>query len=187
MKCPQALDELLDAGAKMYLRLIAYVCFGAAVFTAAQRFHVNYRYEDFKDYLALLSGVSGGVFTIMGIWIAFLYPNALSRLVNPEKVLTADFSESLADTKRLENIVAAILKSALVMTAALIITISKVFLYLSPFYAEHSIFIKSLALSAIAVITILQIEAVFSVMASNVMFINDLHRKRLERKADHEL
>jgi hypothetical protein len=171
----------------MYLRLIGYLLFGAAVFGVVQRFHVNFRYEDFKDYLALLSGVSGGVFTIMGIWIAFLYPNALSRLVDPKKVVTADFSESLADTKRLENIVAAILKSALVMTAALIIAIAKVFLYLSPYYAAHIELFKSLALSVLAVITVLQIEAVFSVMASNVMFINDLHRKRLERKADHEL
>lgn len=171
----------------MFFRVGIYLLFGGAVFWASQYFAVKFKYEDFKDYITLLSGVSGGVFTIMGIWIAFLYPNALSRLVNPEKVVTADFSESLADTKRLENIVGAILKSAVVMTAALLITIAKVFLFLSPFYVENSLVIKNFALAVLAIISVMQIEAVFSVMLSNVMFVNDLHRKRLDRKADEEL
>ena len=171
----------------MFFKLALYVTFGILVYWLSHHFSVKFKYEDFKDYLSLLSGISGMVFTIMGIWIAFLYPNALSRLVDPRKVITVDFSETLLDTKRLENIVAAILKSAIVMTAALLITMAKVFLFLSPIYVDNNLIFKNMALSVLSVITVIQVEAVFSVIFSNVMFINDLHSKRLSKKAEEEL
>jgi len=171
----------------MIFRYIVYIAISAGVYWVGNSLPINYKYDDYKDFLTLISGISGMVFTIMGIWIAFLYPNALSRLVNPSKILTVDFSESLADTKRLENIVAAILKSALVMISALLITMAKIFLFLSPFYAEYRLDIKSSALAFLVFITIMQIEAVVSVVISNVMFINELHWKRQDRKAEAEM
>ena len=171
----------------MVIRGAIYVAITVAAFLLAYYTPIAYLYSDYKDYLTLLSGVSGMVFTIMGIWIAFLYPNALSRLVNPAKIATADFSDSLDDTRRLESIVAAVLKSALVMTAALIITILKLFISKTPLYADNILLIKSFALAAVATLTIMQIESVFNVAISNVQFINDLHKKRQDRKSEEEL
>lgn len=169
------------------LRYATYLLCSAGIYWLTYHYKLDYKYEDYKDFLTLISGVSGMVFTIMGIWIAFLYPNALSRLIDPKKIVPADFSESLADTKRLENIVAAVLKSSLVMVSALLITMAKIFLYLTPLYVAHRLEIKSSALAVLVFITVLQIEAVFSVIISNVMFINELHWKRQDRKADEEL
>ena len=61
-------------------------------------------YNDFANYCTLLVSVSGMVFTIMGIWLAFLYPNALQRIVNPKTIETVDFTEQLEDTRRLEGL-----------------------------------------------------------------------------------
>ena len=171
----------------MIFRYILYLAISVGVYWIGNHFTINYKYEDYKDFLTLISGVSGMVFTIMGIWIAFLYPNALSRLVNPTKIITADFSDSLADAKRLENIVAAVLKSAFVMISALLITMTKIFLYLTPIYIEYRFEIKYSALAVLVFITIMQIEAVFSVIISNVMFINELHWRRQDRKSQEDL
>lgn len=66
--------------------------------------NINYVYNDFANYCTLLVSVSGMVFTIMGIWLAFLYPNALQRIVNPKTIETVDFTEQLEDTRRLEGL-----------------------------------------------------------------------------------
>jgi len=127
------------------------------------------------------------VFTIMGIWIAFLYPNAMSRIVNPDKLVTKDFSEAKFDAKRLESIVGAVMTSAIVMIVALLITLAKIILLMTPIYIEHRLQFKAAALSALIFITFAQLESVVYVVLSNVMFINDLHFKRQTRQADIEL
>lgn len=153
---------------------------------AAVKLPILYRYEDLKDFIGLLSGVSGMVFTLMGIWIAFLYPNALSRLANPSKIEMADFSETREDTKRLEKIVASVLKSAIVLTALLFFSAAKILLSSSDTYLGHTLQFKSAALSMIVVLSCLQLEAVASVIIANVMFINDLHRKRRDIQSEED-
>lgn len=171
----------------MIYRLIFYAIVSAVFYFASIKWSFDYKYDDYKDYLTLVSGVSGMVFTIMGIWIAFLYPNAMSRIVSPDKLIAKDFSESQSESRRLENIVAAVMISAIVMVFALIITLAKTVLVLTPIYIEYKLQFKSIALSAIVFITLAQLESVFSVVISNVMFINDLHFKRQQRKSDDEL
>lgn len=168
---------------RIFVYAIIFVLTGAAAFFLP----VSYRYDDFKDYSGLLSGISGMVFTIMGIWIAFIYPNALSRLVNQEKIATADFSETLSDTKRLEAIVAAVLKSAIVAVGLLFMLLAKIFLWRTDFYSNNILVVKSCALAFLMLGTVIQIEAIASVIVANVMFINDLHRKRQDRKVEADM
>ncbi|SWL01762.1 Uncharacterised protein [Klebsiella pneumoniae] len=125
--------------------------------------NINYVYNDFANYCTLLVSVSGMVFTIMGIWLAFLYPNALQRIVNPKTIETVDFTEQLEDTRRLEAIVGSVLKSSFVMITLLVVYLVKL------------------------VFSYMQIEAVVSVILANVMFINDLHNKREQRDIDDQV
>lgn len=127
------------------------------------------------------------VFTIMGIWIAFLYPNAMNRIVSPDKLVTKDFSESRSDAKRLESIVGAVMISALVMITALLVSLAKMIFIMTPIYIEYRLQVKATALSVLILITFAQLESVFYVVLSNVMFINDLHIKRQTKQADNEL
>lgn len=171
----------------MLLKMFLYLAVLVGSGVAAARIPIAYKYDDLRDYIGLLSGVSGMVFTIMGIWIAFIYPNALSRLVNASKIVNADFSDTLEDTKRLENIVAAVLKSALVACGLILIVLTKVAIWKTSFYAEYASLIKAGAFSVVVLATVVQIEAIASVIFANVMFINDLHRKRQDREADQGL
>lgn len=171
----------------MIFRVLLYLTLSLSVFFFHSRWGLNYKYEDFKDYLTLISGVSGMVFTIMGIWIAFLYPNAMNRIVNPNKLVAKDFSESRLESKRLESIVGAVMTSALVAIGAMIITLVKVLFFLTPVYAEFRLHIKSAAVSFLIFLTCIQLESVMYVVMSNIMFINDLHFKRQSRQADDDV
>lgn len=150
-------------------------------------FEIGYSYSDFKDYLSVLLTASSMVFTIMGIWIAFIYPNAIRRLVHPSKIENVDFSETLSETKRLEGLVGSVLKSAFVVMVIMLVFLSKVVFYQTGFYLQNIVFIKSSLLSIVVIISILQIESIFYVVYSNVMFINDLHSKREDREADSDV
>lgn len=171
----------------MKLRLaiyaILFVIFGYCFF----HFKITYSLADMKNYTDALLAASGMVFTIMGIWIAFLYPNALSRIVNPEKIKTADFSQTLSETKRLENIVGSVLKSAMAIVYVLLMYLAKVILSKTSLYIEYLDLFKSLALSAVTVFSMLQVDAILGVVFANVMFINDLHTKREDRQMNEEL
>ncbi|MEK7884464.1 hypothetical protein [Methyloversatilis sp. NSM2] len=134
-----------------------------------------------------MSAVSGMVFTIMGIWVAFLYPNAISRITGSDKLVVKDFSESRSDAKRLESIVAAILTSAFVMIAALMVILAKIIFFSTPIYLEYRVEFKALALTAVILMTFSQLESVLKVVVSNVMFINDLHVLRQDRQADRDI
>lgn len=171
----------------MIYRIIIYLTVSVAIYFATARWLHGYQYADYKDYLTLLSGISGMVFTIMGIWIAFLYPNAMSRIVNPGKLVAKDFSESKSDAKRLESIVGAVMSSAIVMIGVLFVTMAKMFIQMAPFYSEYRNDFKSAALAFLFLITLIQLESVINVVVSNIMFINDLHFKRQTRQSDEEL
>lgn len=171
----------------MIYRAIVYLIISIATYFASIRWLNTFKYEDFKDYLTLISGVSGMVFTIMGIWIAFLYPNAMARIASPEKIIAKDFSEARSESRRLESIVGAVLCSALVMIAALFMTLAKIIIMALPVYACYRVEIKSLSLAGLVFITLIQLESVIHVVLSNILFINDLHFKRKARQADEEL
>ena len=123
----------------------------------------------------------------MGIWLAFLYPNALQKLVNPSKVENVDFSVALAETKRLESIVASVLRSAFVVMMIMLIFMLKIIISNFEFYSEYILFIKSFTLSFSLLLGLLQFESILYVIYSNVMFINDLHAKRQQREEDSDL
>ena len=76
----------------MLKKILIYLLILACAIYLINNFSLTYSFNDLKDYMNVLLGISGMVFTIMGIWIAFLYPNALSRIVDPNKIKTADFA-----------------------------------------------------------------------------------------------
>ncbi|WP_236233059.1 hypothetical protein [Pseudomonas tohonis] len=168
-------------------RLLIYAAIFMTAYGIAHIFSIRIQSEDFSAVLDRLFDVSSMVFTLMGIWVAFLYPNALLRLTNPNKIETADFSETLGETKRLEAIVAAILKSAAVVCVILLVELSQLTLHATSLYKEHSRPFNLTAFSVAITLSAIQLEAVMYVIFSNVMFINDLHSKRENREGDEDI
>lgn len=171
----------------MLRKIAVYIALAIALSCAAYFAPIDYSYDDFKEYTNVLLNASGMVFTLMGIWIAFLYPNALSRIVAPETIRTVDFSESLEETKRLEAIVSSVLKSAIIVLSIMLIYLAKILLYKQNVYYENVALFKSIAVSLVTILSLLQIEAIWHVMFSNIMFINDLHHRREDREADADV
>jgi hypothetical protein len=171
----------------MFKYLISYCLLFASTIFLYLKYDVNISYSDYKEFLLVLLNVSGMVFTLMGIWIAFLYPNALKRIVNPEVIENVDFSETLNETKRLESIVASVLKSGMVVVSIVFIFLIKLLISTFAFYINYQHIFESVAVAIVLVLTFLQLESVFHVVKSNVMFINDLHKKREDREADQDI
>lgn len=167
-------------------RLVAYILFSAGTAYLTYRLKLAFNYADLKDYANSLLALSGMIFTIMGIWIAFIYPNAVLRLQAPKKIKTADFSESLEDTKRLQSIVGCVLSSAFVAFLICMIFFAKFALSNLPLVKENIWICKAVLFGTITFLTLLQGSAVASVMYANFMFVEDLHRRREKREIEDD-
>lgn len=167
-------------------RFFSYIALLVLAFYVFHKTGVSYSYADLKDYLSVLLNISGMIFTIMGIWIAFIYPNALMRFSNPQKIEHVDFSASLDETRRLEGLVGTVIKAAAVMTGIMLLFFLKIVLSDAQIYVENKEIVKSLAGSFTIFLTLLQFESIGYMIYSNVMFINDLHSKREHHEADND-
>lgn len=171
----------------MTYKLLAYLIACATLTIILYKINLNYSYSDFKDYLNVLLGISSMVFSLMGIWIAFLYPNALRRIADPKRFEYADFSETMSETRRLEGLVGAVMKSAVVVLAVMVLFLCKVIFSGFSFSEATTLKAKAPVLSFVLTLSVLQAESIFYVIYSNVMFINDLHNKREDREADNDI
>lgn len=144
------------------------------------KFKLSFDLKELKDYLVFISSVSGMIFTIMGIWVAFVYPNALKRLMVSEKLKIADFSQSKLESRRLESIVASIISSLLIVLISMLI----IFFSLFGFNLSRGVEIFLLVLTYF--LTLIQFDSIFNVVLSNVMFINDIYDVRKNRVAEDD-
>lgn len=146
---------------------------------------INYCYSDLKDYSSLLFGVSSMVFTIMGIWIAFMYPNAMAKIIDSDNIQD-DMNQIISDTRRVENLILSVIKSAAVITSLMVLFLIKLIFSQTEAFMLYEPIIKIAFLSIIIVLTYIQLESVFYVIKSNIDFIIQLHSERetKEHKAD---
>lgn len=149
-------------------------------------FNVTYKYEDLKTCSDTLLNVSSAVFTLMGIWIAFIYPNALSRIVDPKRVAAADFSENSDEYKRLSNIVGSVMKSAGVVLAIMAFNLLRVVLPNFSIITDNLVLVKQIALGSMISLFALQAHAVWEVITANILFLNDLYTKKATKDIEKE-
>lgn len=168
------------------IRIVIFLGVLVATSAASWFFDIRYQYADLKSFLDVLLNVSGVVFTLMGIWIAFLYPNALARIVGPRTVITADFSEGREEYVRLTAIVGSVLKSAFVVLIIMALNLAKVVIPSITVVVENLNLIKQIALGIACMLFLIQSDAVIEVILANVKFLNDLHTKRASRQAEDE-
>jgi len=85
-------------------------------------FQIEIDQDSVSNILSLLVAIAGAIFTIMSIWIAFLYPNVLKTLKG-ENLINVDFSGEGEDTARLKEIIVVIVLSAITMAVAVVLLI----------------------------------------------------------------
>ena len=75
-------------------------------------FRLNVEFKDVESLISTLQNTSAMIFTIMGIWIAYVYPNAVLRIIQPSKVAVV-FSDE--DLERVRLLVGVVILSAFIL------------------------------------------------------------------------
>lgn len=139
---------------------------------------------DIEPVFSILQNTSGMIFTIMGIWIAYIYPNAILRITQPSKI-EALFSDD--DEKRVKLLVSIVVLSAVIITCVLIISVIRPFFIHSVYLLNHMPLVKSAGLFITLLLSYGQIFCLYVVIVSCVNFITDLRNKKTIKELDERL
>jgi hypothetical protein len=142
----------------------------------------NVKYNDVKDVVGTLQNISASIFTIVGLWVGFLYPNAIQSIVSDN----VDYIKNSKDVPRIEKLIYVIVISALVMLGTLIFYIAKSILGNTLLYAEYKDIFKVIAFTFAYFLCWLQGRCIMSVIISNLRFANNLHSKINSSRIEHD-
>jgi len=134
-----------------------------------------------SNILSLLVAIAGAIFTIMSIWVAFLYPNVLKTLKG-ENLVNIDFSAGGEDTARLKEIVSVIVQSAATMILAIMLLILASIG--SNFGFNAKMWTAGVCQFGLLFISGLQICALVSTIRINLSFMDVLEKQRSKRAKD---
>lgn len=141
----------------------------------------GFSYDIAKDILGVLINISAAIFTIVGLWVGFLYPNAMSSIVKDD----VSYIKNEKDSPRIERLVYTIITSAFVMASILLFFLIKVMLSSLPFYKTSIDIIKFAGAFAIYFMSWLQLKCVMSLVLSNLHFVNHLHGRLASARLEH--
>lgn len=146
----------------------------------AFNFGDKYSYSDIKDIISTLQNISAMIFTISGIWLAYIYPDAIKSLMKPSETVTnINQSEKTdKDIERITLIVKTIVLSALVMFFIILINLTKPIISNLDFVLENKYFFGKFSFFITALLVYLQIIALLNVVGINVVFLNDVHNEK---------
>ncbi|MFQ2176151.1 hypothetical protein ACK33V_02895 [Aeromonas veronii] len=139
---------------------------------------------DLAPVISTLQNISAAVFTISGIWIAYIYPEAIIAFTSPDKVNLLNGTES---TKRIKELVLVVISSSMVLISTLLYNLGYAFFLKADFVITHKSTFKIVAISFICFISFVQIKALWSILLSNIMFVDKLYGLKTEREVDDDL
>ncbi|CQR03824.1 TPA: hypothetical protein U5D73_000081 [Yersinia enterocolitica] len=142
------------------------------------------KYSSVTDILSGLQNASAMIFAIAGIWLAYLYPNAIAGLVKNEKV---DFFASKSDAKRVESMVFIIVTSAFVLVAVITFYVLSAVIKNTDFYVQNRTIMKTIGLGYVLYLYMVQIYCVLMVIARNLSFVSRLHSILNDKELDEKL
>lgn len=132
-------------------------------------------YSDVEPIISMLQNSAAMIFTIMGIWIAYVYPNAILKITQPSKV---DVIFSRQDESRVTMLVGVVILSASVICLLMVGLTVRPLLLKTSFYLNFSETINFLGLFCLLALVYAQTFSIYIVIASNVNFIFDLRNLR---------
>lgn len=147
-------------------------------------FDVSIKADSISGILGLLVGIAGAIFTIMSIWVAFLYPNVL-RTIKGENLVNVEFHAGGEDTSRLKEVVSVIIQSALTMTFAVLLMVSNSVVENFPFRVQAVI--GQINQFVLLYFCGIQVCALASTIWINVSFIGALDKYRKKRARDWDV
>ena len=156
----------------------------ALLWMLSDKIQNDFSYDSLKDLIDILKNASAMIFTIVGIWIAYIYPNAITAIVKPNSI---EVIAGEQDARRIEMLVGIIITSALIIIGIILFFTAKSVTGGSSWYSENRIWIKPSGIAFILFLSYLQILSILKVIFSNIMFLNDLHTKLNQKKLEDQL
>ncbi|WP_345862855.1 hypothetical protein [Shewanella algae] len=147
-------------------------------------FRLDVTYKDVEPLISILQNTSAMIFTIMGIWIAYVYPNAVLRIVQPSKVTTIFSSE---DLERVRLLVGVVILSACILAILLVGITAKAFVAKTSLFLSNKAFFTGLGLWGLLALTYAQLFCIYAVIASSVNFIIDLKNLKTKQRLSEKL
>lgn len=125
------------------------------------------------------------VFAIGGIWIAYLYPEAIASIIKGDE--STGYDGSSDDVKRVRLIVGVIALSGLVMGCLIIFSMAVPLFQKSQFYLGNSSVFRGIGLALLFFLAYIQLFAVDVVLASNINFLIRLTNMEIEDRLEEKL
>jgi hypothetical protein len=158
--------------------LVWHVILACVIALVSYLFAGDITYDDISPIVGILQNGSAMIFTIMGIWIAYIYPQAMRKVIQPST--SAIFPKE--DKERVQLLVGVVIISALILAVLLIGITIKPFLIKSSLYLLSPKLFSFLGLFVLFSLVYAQLFCIYSVIASNINFITDLANKENEAK-----
>lgn len=144
----------------------------------------NITYTNVTNIMSVLQNVSSIIFAIVGVWVGYLYPKLITEIINNKE---DDFFDSKTETKKMESLITTIALSAIVLIGVLVFYLLVLFIKGSVFYLTYLSFFKMLGVTYAFILVCIQIYCIFSVILSNVSFVNKLYKLLNDKKMDSRL
>lgn len=141
-------------------------------------------YEDLNELIDILKNASAMIFTIVGIWLAYIYPNAITAIVKPESV---EYLAGEKDARRIEMLVGIVITSAMVIIGIVMFFVAKTLFSGLDIYIQNRGYIRPAGFSLIFFMSYMQVVTIGKVITSNILFINDFHTKLNNKKLEGQL
>ena len=168
---------IVTVAKQQLLNIVAFVALGGVSCYS----YKSFSYNDAKDILGVLINISASIFTIVGLWVGFLYPNAMSSIVKDD----VSYIKNEKDSPRIERLVYTIITSAFVMAGILIFFLAKAVLSSLPFYKSSIDIIKCAGVFSVYLMSWFQLKCVMSLVLSNLHFVNHLHGRLANARLEH--
>ncbi|MBW3528642.1 hypothetical protein KO533_19010 [Shewanella sp. NKUCC05_KAH] len=163
--------------------LIWHVILACLIALVSWLFKSDITYSDVTSVVSILQNGSAMIFTIMGIWIAYIYPQAMRKVIQPSS--SAIFPEE--DKKRVQLLVGVVVISAVILAILLIGISMKPFLVNTSLYLKVPELFSFVGLFVLLCLVYAQLFCIYSVIASNINFITDLANKENGQKLEKKL
>jgi hypothetical protein len=143
------------------LALLAYIFF---------YFGKNVSYKEQSSLFDNLRTTSGIIFTIMGIWIAVIYPNSLLKVFSQE--ITTE--EDMQHIEKIYNLIMPMVYSAIIFSVVLIIQMIYPLAKQISFFNSNISTFRGLLYSFIGILNILQIWTLFIALIPGNNLVKEL-------------
>lgn len=144
----------------------------------------NVNASDLSSILSTLQNISAAVFTIAGIWIAYIYPEAISSFTNPDKIALIKGTES---TEQVKSLVFTVITSASVLACTLLFGVMSFLYKNSDLVMENKGFFVLISTTFVVYLSLNQTKAILGVIINTLRFVSKLFYLKTEREVNDDL